>query len=59
MALLEVSHLITHFKTPNGVVRAVNDVSFGVRAGETQEAEFIRNGRGTLVLAVGNGGGDA
>ena len=35
MALLEVSHLVTHFKTANGVVRAVNDVSFGVQAGET------------------------
>jgi ABC-type dipeptide/oligopeptide/nickel transport system ATPase component len=35
MALLEVSHLITHFKAPNGVVRAVNDMSFGVQAGET------------------------
>ncbi|HEU5353193.1 MAG TPA: ATP-binding cassette domain-containing protein, partial [Actinocrinis sp.] len=35
MALLEVSQLTTHFKTPNGVVRAVNDVSFEVEAGET------------------------
>jgi peptide/nickel transport system ATP-binding protein len=35
MALLEVSHLKTHFKTPNGAVRAVNDVSFDVQAGET------------------------
>jgi peptide/nickel transport system ATP-binding protein len=35
MSLLEVSHLTTHFETANGVVRAVNDVSFEVRAGET------------------------
>jgi len=35
MALLEVTHLSTHFRTPAGVVRAVNDVSFEVRAGET------------------------
>jgi peptide/nickel transport system ATP-binding protein len=35
VALLEVSQLTTHFRTPNGVVRAVNDVSFEVEAGET------------------------
>jgi peptide/nickel transport system ATP-binding protein len=35
MALLEVSHLKTHFRTPSGVVHAVNDVSFDVQAGET------------------------
>lgn len=35
MALLEVTHLTTHFATPTGVARAVNDVSFNVDAGET------------------------
>jgi peptide/nickel transport system ATP-binding protein len=35
MPLLEVSHLTTHFQTPAGLVRAVNDVSFDVHAGET------------------------
>jgi peptide/nickel transport system ATP-binding protein len=35
MSLLEVTHLSTHFRTPAGVVRAVNDVSFEVGAGET------------------------
>ena len=33
--LLEVSHLQTHFSTDAGIVRAVEDVSFTVRAGET------------------------
>ena len=35
MALLEVSGLSTWFHTRNGVVRAVDDVSFSVDAGET------------------------
>lgn len=33
--LLEVKHLKTYFHTPNGVLRAVDDVSFFVRRGET------------------------
>lgn len=33
--LLEVNHLQTHFKTPEGILRAVNGVSFTVDAGET------------------------
>ncbi len=34
-ALLQVQHLQTHFATPDGVVRAVEDLSFFVHAGET------------------------
>ncbi|MEG0024388.1 MAG: ABC transporter ATP-binding protein [Akkermansia sp.] len=33
--LLDVRHLTTHFHTRAGIVRAVNDVSFSVNAGET------------------------
>jgi oligopeptide transport system ATP-binding protein len=35
MALLEVKNLETHFKTQDGVVKAVNNVSFQVDRGET------------------------
>lgn len=35
MALLEVKNLTTRFHTRNGVVHAVEDVSFSVQAGET------------------------
>jgi peptide/nickel transport system ATP-binding protein len=35
MALLEVQNLQTHFRTPRGINRAVNGVSFQVKAGET------------------------
>jgi oligopeptide/dipeptide ABC transporter ATP-binding protein len=34
-ALLEVDNLQTHFFTPDGVIRAVNGVSYQLRAGET------------------------
>src|ERR1043165_7152949 len=33
--LLEVRNLVTEFRTENETMRAVNDVSFTVRAGET------------------------
>ena len=35
MALLEVQNLQTHFRTPEGINRAVDGVSFHVNEGET------------------------
>jgi peptide/nickel transport system ATP-binding protein len=35
MALLEVENLQTHFRTEEGVVRAVDGISFEVNEGET------------------------
>ena len=35
MALLEVENLQTHFRTPEGINRAVDGVSFHVDEGET------------------------
>ena len=35
MALLELKHLKTFFKTRRGTVKAVNDVSYSVEAGKT------------------------
>src|ERR1700688_1255045 len=35
MALLEIENLQTHFRTPDGVIRAVDGVSFHVEEGET------------------------
>jgi peptide/nickel transport system ATP-binding protein len=35
MALLEVENLQTHFRTPDGITRAVDGVSFAVEHGET------------------------
>ena len=35
MAILEIENLQTHFRTPDGINRAVDGVSFHVEAGET------------------------
>src|SRR5262249_57824137 len=35
MSLLEVENLQTHFRTPDGIIRAVDGVSFAVERGET------------------------
>lgn len=35
MALLEIKHLRTYFKSPKGVIRAVNDVSYALEPGRT------------------------
>jgi peptide/nickel transport system ATP-binding protein len=51
MALLEVERLQTHFRTEDGVSRAVNGVSFSVEAGETL-AIVGESGCGKSVTAM-------
>ena len=51
MALLEVENLQTHFRTPEGINRAVDGISFHVNEGETL-AVVGESGCGKSVTAM-------
>ncbi|MCA3322228.1 MAG: ABC transporter ATP-binding protein [Roseomonas sp.] len=51
MAMLEIDNLQTHFRTPDGINRAVDGVSFHVEAGETL-AVVGESGCGKSVTAM-------
>ena len=51
MAILEIDNLQTHFRTPDGIDRAVDGVSFHVEAGETL-AVVGESGCGKSVTAM-------